>query len=87
MIKESQNNSEMSKKARETLDNFNKTLKESQESRAKHNLEIDEQFIQDRDSTSTKPWERVVSFIDFNRSDLHERDVQRMKSLLLQLKH
>ena len=85
--KESQQNSELAKEAREKLDNFYKTLKESQESRAKHNLEVDQEFIQDRDSTTTKPWERVVSFIDFNRSDLHERDIQRMKSLLLQLKH
>jgi hypothetical protein len=32
-------------------------------------------------------WEKVVGFIDFNRSDLHERDVAKFKTLLLQLKH
>ncbi|OHT14195.1 clathrin light chain A-like protein [Tritrichomonas foetus] len=84
---ESTQNQEMQSKAKESLDRYYKNLAESQENRAKLNRETDEQSIADRDSTTTQSWEKVVKFIDFNRSDLHERDVSRMKSLLLQLKH
>lgn len=73
--------------ARDKLDQFNKTIREAQEKREQHNKEIDQQTVAAQKSGSENKWETVVGYIDFNRSDLHERDVSRMKTLLLQLKH
>ena len=73
--------------AREKLDQFNKTIREAQEKREQHNKELDQQTVAAQKSGSQNKWETVVGYIDFNRSDLHERDVSRMKTLLLQLKH
>lgn len=83
----SQADNELRQKASESLNKFHQTLTEAQQNRAKHNKEVDEQTIADIEATGVQKWERVVSFIDFNRSDLHTRDVSKMKSLLLQLKH
>lgn len=74
-------------KAKAAADAFYKNLEEAQEKRHLHNKEVDEQTIAAQESTLENQWERVVSYIDFNRTDLHEKDVSRMKSLLLQLKH
>ena len=49
-----------------------------------YNKEIDDETLQKHGSDNK--WEGVAGYIDFNRSDLHEKDVSRMKSLLLQLK-
>ena len=76
----------MREEARERLNEFNKALEEGQAQRAKGNLELDEQKAASLEATGQK-WEKVVSYIDFNRADLHERNVSRMKTLLLQLKH
>lgn len=73
--------------ASEKLQAFFETLSEAQKNRAKHNLEVDQEFIADLESESAQKWEKVVKYIDFNRTDLHERDNTKMKSLLLQLKH
>lgn len=73
--------------ASEKLQTFYETLSEAQKNRAKHNLEVDQEFIADLESESAQKWEKVVKYIDFNRTDLHERDNTKMKSLLLQLKH
>lgn len=72
---------------RAASDNFYNKLQEAQEKRAQHNKEVDAQKIMSQESTSENQWEKVVEYIDFNRTDLHEKDVSRMKSLLLQLKH
>jgi hypothetical protein len=73
--------------AKESLDKFNKQLAEAQDKRAIHNRELDSQKKADLDADSGNQWEKVVKFVDFNRSDLHERDVSKFKTLLLQLKH
>ncbi|OHT03418.1 Clathrin light chain [Tritrichomonas foetus] len=78
---------ELRKQASASLDKYYKGLKESQEKRAQCNIETDQQFLSTQSNTDIPTWERVVGYIDFNRSDLHERDASRMKSLLLQLKH
>jgi hypothetical protein len=78
---------ELKATARSTADNFSKTVAEAQQKRAVHNHELDEQKIADIASQTGTQWERVVKLIDFNRSDLHTRDVAKFKSLLLQLKH
>ena len=83
---EQQKNEEIRTQAKTTLDNYYVKLHDSQEKREKHNKEVDEQTVADQQNNDNK-WEKTVSYIDFNRSDLHERDVSRMKSLLLQLKH
>ncbi|KAH0794923.1 Clathrin light chain [Histomonas meleagridis] len=77
---------EMKNKAKEILANYHSKLSEAQEKRAKNNLEVDQQFMSDLENEPSNKWEKVVSFIDFNRSDLHQRDVSKMKTLLLQLK-
>ena len=74
-------------KSRNSLDSFNKKIAEAQEKRGKDNLAVDEQTFASLKETPQNKWERVVKYIDFNRSDLHEKDVSKMKSLLLQLKH
>jgi hypothetical protein len=73
--------------ARSAADNFVKTIADAQHKRAVHNKELDDQKKADLESQAGTQWEKVVKFIDFNRSDLHERDVAKFKSLLLQLKH
>lgn len=73
--------------AREKLEQFNKTIREAQAKQEQHNKEVDEQTVAAQKNGSENKWETVVGYIDFNRSDLHERDVSRMKTLLLQLKH
>lgn len=85
--KNQQDDEELNKKASEAITKFNDNLHEAQEKRAKHNLELDQQFFSDMDSNPENQWEKVVSYIDFNRSDLHQKDISKMKSLLLQLKH
>ena len=77
----------MRAKAQEELDAFNKKIEEAQETRAKHNLSVDEETKASLEESSSNQWERVVKYIDFNRTELHEKDVSKMKSLLLQLKH
>ncbi|OHS97404.1 hypothetical protein TRFO_36354 [Tritrichomonas foetus] len=84
---EAKQNDTLRDEAKVALDKHFATLRNAQELRAKHNLEVDQQTIADLESTINNKWEKTVSYIDFNRSDLHERDVSRMKSLLLQLKH
>jgi hypothetical protein len=78
---------EIKAQARASADTFFKTLEDSQQKRALHNKELDEQKLADLASQTGTQWEKVVKLIDFNRSDLHERDVAKFKSLLLQLKH
>jgi hypothetical protein len=73
--------------ARASLDTFTKTIADAQEKRRVHNAELDVQKKADLESQSGNQWERVVKFVDFNRSDLHERDIAKFKTLLLQLKH
>ena len=77
----------MRSEASAKLDEHYKVLRTSQENRAHHNLEVDDEFIRSQSDEGVSKWERVVSYIDFNRGDLHERDASRMKTLLLQLKH
>jgi hypothetical protein len=84
---ESQQSDSLKAQARTAADNFFKTIAESQEKRRVHNNELDAQKKADLESQTGNQWERVVKFIDFNRSDLHEREVGKFKSLLLQLKH
>lgn len=79
--------SAMRQKASEDLSNFHKKIEEGQETRAHHNVEVDAETKAALESHPENQWEGVVSYIDFNRSDLHEKDVSRMKGLLLQLKH
>ena len=78
---------EMKEKAKKQLDDYNKKVDEAQANRAKHNLDVDKETFETLNSHPENQWERVVTYIDFNRADLHEKDVSRMKSLLLQLKH
>jgi hypothetical protein len=78
---------ELKAKARASLDTFTKTIADSQEKRRVHNAELDSQKVADLQASSGNQWEKTVKFIDFNRSDLHERDVAKFKTLLLQLKH
>ena len=85
--KEAKEIAEMKEKASKELAAYNKKVQEAQENRAKHNLSVDQETIASLNSTPENKWERVVSYIDLNRTDLHEKDVSRMKSLLLQLKH
>lgn len=77
----------LKEKANAARDTFYKNLQEAQEKRHAHNKEVDEQTVSGMESTVENQWEKVVSYIDFNRTDLHEKDVSRMKSLLLQMKH
>jgi hypothetical protein len=84
---ESARSDELKAQARSAADNFLKTVADSQQKRALHNKELDEQKTADLASQAGTQWEKVVKLIDFNRSDLHERDVAKFKSLLLQLKH
>ena len=69
------------------LQAFNNKVDELQKKRAVQNKELDEQFIRSQEDETIQPWERVVNQIDFNRTDLHEKDVSKMKTLLLQLKN
>jgi uncharacterized protein with von Willebrand factor type A (vWA) domain len=69
-----------------SLKDYLAKLSEAQEKRAVHNRELDDQKMADLEATGNQ-WEKVVKFIDFNRSDLHQRDISKMKTLLLQLKH
>jgi hypothetical protein len=78
---------ELKAKARDALTAFNKTIAEGQEKRRVHNAELDAEKTADLQANFGNQWEKVVKFIDFNRSDLHERDVAKFKTLLLQLKH
>jgi hypothetical protein len=73
--------------ARDSLTKFNNTVSEAQGNRATHNRELDEQKRADLEGVAGNQWEKVVKFVDFNRSDLHEKDVSKFKTLLLQLKH
>lgn len=84
---ESEKYDKMVSKASTDLAQYKKKITESQEVRAQHNKEIEDQNTEVTQSKPENKWEEVVSFIDFNRSDLHKKDVSRMKSLLLQLKH
>jgi hypothetical protein len=68
------------------LKDFLAKLSDGQSKRAIHNKELDEQKRADLEATGNQ-WEKVVKFIDFNRSDLHQKDISKMKTLLLQLKH
>lgn len=77
---------ELRSEARDKLDKFNETVRQAQEKREQHNKELEEQFLAEQKSEG-KSWEKVVGYIDFNRTDLHEHDVSKMKTLLLQLKH
>ena len=77
----------MRSKASEELAAFNKKIDEAQAKRAKHNQSVDEETKASLEENPENKWERVVKYIDFNRSELHEKDVSKMKSLLLQLKH
>ena len=77
-------NEELKKKVRDESEKFTATLRDAQEKREKQNKEIDDETLQKNGSDNK--WEGVAGYIDFNRSDLHEKDVSRMKSLLLQLK-
>ena len=77
----------MRSKASEELEAFNKKIDEAQAKRAKHNQSVDEETKASLEENPENKWERVVKYIDFNRSELHEKDVSKMKSLLLQLKH
>ena len=79
-------NEELKKKVRDESEKFTATLRDAQEKREKQNKEIDEETAAEQKNGSENKWEGVAGYIDFNRSDLHERDVSRMKSLLLQLK-
>jgi hypothetical protein len=83
---ESEANDALRATAGQSARDFLTTISASQEKRAVHNRELDEQKKADLNATGNT-WEKVVKFIDFNRSDLHERDVSKMKTLLLQLKH
>ena len=85
--KEQEQISAMKEIGSKDLSDFNHSVDEAQQKRAVHNKEVDAQMIADIESEAAQKWEKVVSLIDFNRSDLHERDIGRMKSLLLQLKH
>jgi hypothetical protein len=78
---------ELKAKARASLDAFNTTVADSQGKRRVSNAELDTQKIADLQANFGNQWEKVVRFVDFNRSDLHERDVSKFKTLLLQLKH
>lgn len=84
---ESEKNEELRKEGKAASDKFYDGLRDAQAKRAKHNLEVDEQTKADLESTNENVWEKTVSYIDFNRTDLHERDVSRMKTLLLQMKN
>ena len=84
---ESEEIAKIRSKAQEELDAFNKKIDEAQANRAKHNKAVDEETKASLEENPTNKWERVVKYIDFNRSELHEKDVSKMKSLLLQLKH
>ncbi|KAH0794734.1 clathrin light chain A-like isoform X3 [Histomonas meleagridis] len=77
---------EMKNKAKEMLNSYHSKLSEAQAKRAKNNLEVDQQFISGLENSPNNKWEKVVSYIDFNRSDLHQKDIAKMKTLLLQLK-
>ena len=77
----------MKAKASEELAAYNAKIEEAQTNRAAHNKSVDEETMAALNGESDNKWERVVSYIDFNRNELHEKDVSRMKSLLLQLKH
>jgi hypothetical protein len=72
--------------ASEKLAKFSATLRESQAKRAALNQEADQQKLAELEGDYDNPWEKVVKLIDFGRADLHQRDVGRMKLLLLQLK-
>jgi hypothetical protein len=78
---------EMKAKAKKGLAAHLALISENQTKAAKHNIEVDKQTLLDQGTKPDNSWERVVKYIDFNRSDLHQRDVGKMKSLLLQLKH
>ncbi|EAY18688.1 hypothetical protein TVAG_062930 [Trichomonas vaginalis G3] len=85
--KEEEDIQKMKQKANDDLAAYYKKLEEGQESRKKHNLDVDKETIASLEEKHDNQWEGVVSFIDFNRADLHVKDVSRMKTLLLQLKH
>lgn len=77
----------LSSQGSEAITKYNKNLHDAQEKRARHNIELDQQFFSDMEYMPENKWEKVVSYIDFNRADLHQKDVSKMKSILLQLKH
>lgn len=85
--KESSQDQELKKAATESLNAYHAKIEEAQQNRAKHNLEVDKETMESLETKTDNMWEGVVNYIDFNRNDLHEKDVSRMKSLLLQLKH
>ena len=77
--KEEKENEALRDEARDKLEKHLATLRNSQEMRAKQNREADQQKMADLESTVSNKWEKTVAYIDFNRGDLHERDVSRMK--------
>jgi hypothetical protein len=85
--RDSQAADELKAKARASLDAFNKTIAESQEKQRVHNAELAAQKTADAEVMGGNQWERVVNFIDFRRSDLHQVDVAKFQTLLLQLRH
>ena len=85
--KENEDKNSLQAQASSYLATFLQNVDAAQSKRATHNQELDEQFIKSQEDSTVQPWEKVVNQIDFNRTDLHEKDVSKMKDLLLHLKN
>jgi hypothetical protein len=78
---------ELRRTAKNALDDWYALLRDQQDKRAKQNQDDQAEKLEELEREAANPWEKVGLLIDANRTDLHVRDVSRMKSLLLKLKH
>lgn len=74
--------------AKKELDDWYRHREEQLEKTKKNNREGEAEFIKERDNTIPgHEWERICNVCEFNpKSNRSQRDVSRMRSILLQLK-
>jgi len=81
---------EMKEAAEQELEQHFAEMKNKLEARKKTNREEEKEFVERIDAalTTENPWERILSLVDINQSDLEskEKDMTRVRRLFLQLK-
>jgi hypothetical protein len=73
-------------KAAKQLKDYFALLATEQEKKAKRNQELDAEKVESLSREEGNPWVKVTGFIDFGRTDLHAKDVNAFKNLLIHLK-
>jgi hypothetical protein len=83
----------MESEAKDHLSGFNKQWNDRCAASQKSNKSSEATFIEfrDRESTPDNEWEKIASLVDLDQKDsntraLHEKDITRMKSLLIECK-